>query len=56
MLWRNGHGEIPDFQSEQHIIAVASDQSVTLNGIPWLDINQPVMVAEFIRHWLAAGK
>ncbi len=56
ILWRNGHGEIPDFQSEQHIIAVASDQSVTLNGIPWLDINQPVMVAEFIRHWLAAGK
>ena len=56
MLWRSGHREIPDFQAEQHIIAIASDKSVTSELLPWLDINQPAMVAEFIRNWLATCK
>ncbi|WP_294911923.1 molybdopterin-guanine dinucleotide biosynthesis protein MobB [Tatumella sp. UBA2305] len=54
MLWRSGYGEIPDFRSEQNLIAIASDHSFIPGDIPWLDINHPTMVAEFIRNWLEA--
>ncbi len=56
VLWRAGHGDIPDVLADKHIIAVASDIQLKPEGkVPWLDINQPVQVADFIRNWMSAS-
>ena len=39
--------------TDQHFIALATDESGHEKaGIPQLDINNPVMIAEFIQHWM----
>ena len=38
---------------DPYIIAVASDQPVVA-ALPWLDLNQPTQVADFILSWLAS--
>ncbi|MEN4757829.1 molybdopterin-guanine dinucleotide biosynthesis protein B [Pantoea agglomerans] len=51
VLWRAGiKGGIEELLDEQ-VIAVASDQKLTLN-VPVLDINRPDSVADFIADWL----
>lgn len=51
VLWRAGiKGGIEELLDEQ-VIAVASDQKLTLN-VPVLDINRPDSVAGFIVDWL----
>ena len=51
VLWRAGiKGGIEERLDEQ-VIAVASDQKLTLN-VPVLDINRPDSVADFIADWL----
>lgn len=51
VLWRAGiKGGIEELLDEQ-LIAVASDQKLTLN-VPVLDINRPDSVADFIADWL----
>jgi len=51
VLWRVGiKGGIEELLDEQ-VIAVASDQKLTLN-VPVLDINRPDSVADFIADWL----
>jgi len=51
VLWRAGiKGGIEELLDEQ-VIAVASDQKLTLN-VPILDINRPDSVADFIADWL----
>jgi len=51
VLWRAGiKGGIEELLDEQ-VIAVASDQKLTLN-VPVLDINRPDSVADFIANWL----
>jgi len=51
VLWRAGiKGGIEELLDEQ-VIAVASDQQLTLN-VPVLDINRPDSVADFIADWL----
>lgn len=51
VLWRAGiNGGIEELLDEQ-VIAVASDQKLTLN-VPVLDINRPDSVADFIADWL----
>ncbi|MGC0915127.1 MAG: molybdopterin-guanine dinucleotide biosynthesis protein B [Pantoea sp.] len=54
VLWRAGiKGGIEELLDEQ-VIAVASDQKLTLN-VPVLDINRPDSVADFIADWLEKG-
>ena len=54
VLWRAGiRGGIGELLDEQ-VIAVASDQKLTLN-VPVLDINRPDSVADFIADWLEKG-
>ena len=54
VLWRAGiKGGIEELLDEQ-VIAVASDQKLTLN-VPVLDINRPYIVADFIADWLEKG-
>lgn len=54
VLWRAGiKGGIEELLDEQ-VIAVASDQKLTLN-VPVLDINRPDCVADFIADWLEKG-
>ena len=54
VLWRAGiKGGIEELLDEQ-VIAVASDQKLTLN-VPVLDINRPYSVADFIADWLEKG-
>ena len=54
VLWRAGiKGGIDELLDEQ-VIAVASDQKLTLN-VPVLDINRPDSVADFIADWLEKG-
>ncbi len=51
VLWRAGiKGGIEELLDEQ-VIAVASDQKLTLN-VPVLNINRPDSVADFIADWL----
>ncbi|MFK3935844.1 molybdopterin-guanine dinucleotide biosynthesis protein MobB [Pantoea agglomerans] len=51
VLWRAGiKGGIEELLDEQ-VIAVASEQKLTLN-VPVLDINRPDSVADFIADWL----
>jgi molybdopterin-guanine dinucleotide biosynthesis protein B len=53
-LWRRGvKGEVADLLDE-NVIALASDENLTLN-CPLLDINQPVKIADFIENWLRKG-
>ena len=52
VLWRAGvKGEIAELL-DQHVIAVASDRCLQLE-LPVLDLNQPAVIADFIKNWLA---
>jgi len=55
VLWRAGiKGGIDELLDEQ-VIAVASDQKLALN-VPFLDINRPDSIADFIADWLRKHK
>jgi len=55
VLWRAGiKGGIEELLDEQ-VIAVASDQKLALN-VPFLDINRPDNIADFIADWLIKRK
>ena len=54
-LWRRGvKGEVADLLDE-HVIALVSDEKLAID-YPLLDINQPVIVADFIENWLKKGR
>ncbi|MGK3128808.1 hypothetical protein ACCW76_06365 [Pantoea sp. C8B4] len=40
---------------DEYVIALASDEKLAI-GRPLLDINQPVIVADFIENWLIKGR
>ena len=50
-LYRTEVGKPIDGLIDQHVIALASNRSVTA-GIPELDLNQPQHIAAFILRWL----
>ncbi|WP_437612579.1 molybdopterin-guanine dinucleotide biosynthesis protein MobB [Erwinia sp. V71] len=51
VVWRAETGRKADELLDKHVIAVASDQPLTV-GVPWLDLNRPERVADFIVEWL----
>ncbi|MBP2169052.1 molybdopterin-guanine dinucleotide biosynthesis protein B [Erwinia toletana] len=51
VLWREESGRDLNELLDQHVIAVASDQPLSLH-IPSLDLNQPESIADFIVNWL----
>lgn len=51
-LWRRGIKDDVAGLLDEHVIALASDEALTLD-IPVLDINQPSMIADFIQQWLS---
>ncbi|PVZ81144.1 molybdopterin-guanine dinucleotide biosynthesis protein B [Serratia sp. S1B] len=55
ILYREAVGKPLSGMLDKHVIAVASD--IKIEGIePWLDINQPAMIALFITQWLESEK
>lgn len=56
VLSRQGLGKNARDLLDQHAIAIASDDSADNDlNLPWLDINMPEDVADFIAHWLQKG-
>ncbi|MGL4860898.1 MAG: molybdopterin-guanine dinucleotide biosynthesis protein MobB [Enterobacteriaceae bacterium] len=54
-LYRSDTGRNYRDLIDQHVIALASDQPVDI-AVPWLDINQPEQVVQFIQLWLIKGQ
>ncbi|KEY59803.1 molybdopterin-guanine dinucleotide biosynthesis protein MobB [Serratia sp. DD3] len=55
ILYREAVGKPLSDMLDKYVIAVASDTRI--EGIaPWLDINQPAMIALFIAQWLESEK
>lgn len=52
-LHRPSQGKDKIFESDDNIIAVATDEQIDTSGLPLLDINNIDMLAEFIEQWLA---
>ncbi|MDF7648999.1 hypothetical protein PUG42_10620 [Erwiniaceae bacterium L1_54_3] len=40
---------------DEYVIALVSDEKLTVDR-PLLDINQPVIVTDFIENWLKTGR
>ena len=40
------------YPSDNHIMAVASDENIETDGLPLLDLNNPQKIADFIQEWL----
>lgn len=53
-IYRPEVGKPTMYPNDPHIIAVASNVALATN-LPQLDINQPEMVANFIRAWMQAS-
>ena len=51
VVWREETGRDAGELLDKHVIAVASDRPLTV-GVPWLDLNRPEQVADFIMQWL----
>jgi len=48
---RLGHG-VDELEIDDHVIAIASDTEIPEAGLPVLDINSPVQIANFVAEWL----